>query len=65
MTNGTCVKSSMAPQVYKVFSTHAHEISGWAIIYRLIHSVDPNIGGMNGNIQYNLSTLAFNNGEQI
>ena len=27
MTNGTCVKSSMEPQAYKVFSTHAHEIS--------------------------------------
>ena len=27
MTNNTCVKSSMASQAYKVFSTHAHEIS--------------------------------------
>ena len=28
ITNDTCVKSSMAPQAYKVVSTHAHEISG-------------------------------------
>ena len=26
MTNYTCVKSSMAPQTYKVFSTHDHDI---------------------------------------
>ena len=65
MTNDTCVKSSMAPQIYKVVSTHAHEISGWAIISRLLHSLDPNIGGMNGDIQYNIFTLVFNNGEQL
>ena len=27
MTNNTCVKSSIAPQYYKIVSTHAHEIS--------------------------------------
>ena len=37
MTNETCVKYSMAPQAYKVVSTHAHEIPGWTIISRPIH----------------------------
>ena len=37
MTNDTSVKSSMAPQAYKVVSTHAHEISGWTILSRLLH----------------------------
>ena len=32
MTNATCVKSSMAPQAYKVVSTHSHEISVWTIL---------------------------------
>ena len=32
MANNTCVKSSMAPQTYKVVSTHAHEISVWTIL---------------------------------
>ena len=63
MANGTCVKASMLPQAYKVVSTHAHEISGWNILYRLIHSRAPNLGGMNGDVQYDLATLAFNNGE--
>ena len=35
--NYTCVKSFMAPKAYKVFSTHAHEISGWTILSRLLH----------------------------
>ena len=34
MTNDTCVKSSMAPQAYKIVSTHAHEI----ILNIAIHS---------------------------
>ena len=55
----------MAPQAYKVFITHAHEISGWNILSRLIHSRAPHLGGTNGDVQSNLATLAFNNGEQI
>ena len=65
MTNETCVKSFMVPQAYKVVSTHAHEILGWTIISRLIHSCAPHIGGMNGDVQSGLPTLAFNNGEQL
>ena len=55
----------MAPQAYKIFSTHAHDISVWTILSRLIHSRDPNVGGTNGDVQYDLATLAFNNGEQL
>ena len=65
MTNDTCVKSSMAPQAYKVVSTHAHEISGWTILSRLLHSRAPRLGGMNGDVQYDLATLALKNVEQI
>ena len=61
MTNNTWVKSSMAPQVYKVVSTHAHEISGWTILFRFHHLHAPHLGGMNGDVQSNLPTLAFNN----
>ena len=55
----------MAPQAHMVVNTHDYEISGWKIIFRLIHSRDPNIGGMNSDVQYELSNLAFNNGEQL
>ena len=55
----------MAPQSYKVISTHAHEISVWTILSRLLHSRPPHLGGMNGDVQYDLSTLAFKNGEQL
>ena len=65
MTNDTCVKSSMAPQAYKVVSTHAHEIPGWTILSRLLHSCAPHLGGMNGDVQYYLATLNFKNGEQL
>ena len=61
----TCVNSSMAPQAYKVATTHAHEISGWNILFRLLHAWTTHIGGMNGDIQSDLSNLAFNNGEQL
>ena len=62
MTNDTRVNFSMAPQAYKVVSTHAHEISGWKILSRLLHSRDPHIGGMKGDVQSDLATLTFNNG---
>ena len=47
MNNDTCVKSSMAPQAYKFVSTHAHEISGWTILSRLLYSRAPHLGGIN------------------
>ena len=65
MTNDTCVKSSMAPKSYKVVRTHAHKISGWTILSRLLHSRDPHLGVMNGDVQSDLATLAFRNGEQL
>ena len=65
MTNDTCVKPSMTPKAYKVVSTHAHEISGWTILSRLLHSRGPHLGGINGDVQSDLATLAFKNGEQL
>ena len=64
-TNGTCVKYSMAPQAYKVISTHEHEISGWEILTRALHSREPHLGGMNGDVHSDLANLAFNNGEEL
>ena len=57
----------MAPQAYKVVSTNSHEISGRTILSRLIHSRAPHLGGMNGDVQSDLATLAlaFWNGEQL
>ena len=55
----------MAPQAYKVVSTHAHEISGWKNLSRLIHARVSHIGGMNCGVQYDLSTMAFKNGEKL
>ena len=55
----------MAPQAYKVVSTHAHDISGWTILSRLLHSRAPHLGGMNGDVKSDLATLAFRNGEQL
>ena len=47
MTNDTCVKSSMASRAYKVIITPSHEIPGWKILSRLIHSRAPHLGGIN------------------
>ena len=54
----------MLPQSYKVVATHAHEISGWKIISIIIHEWNPNLGGINGDIQSDLATLTFKNREQ-
>ena len=64
LTNYTFVKSSMAPQDYKVVSTHANKILGWTILYRLLYSRAPHLGRMNGDVQSDLATVAFKNGEQ-
>ena len=63
MNNDTSVKYYMAPQAYKVGSTHTHEISGWAILSILLHSRAPHLGGMNGDVQSDLATLDSKNGE--
>ena len=55
----------MAPQSYKIVSTHAHEILGWTILSILLHSRAPNLGVMNGDVKYDIATLAFRNGEQL
>ena len=65
LTNNTGVKSSMSPQAYKVVTTHAHEISGWKILYSFVHAHAPRLGGMNGDVQSDLSIPEFNNGEQL
>ena len=56
-TNDTCVKYFMELQACKVVKTHAHEISGWTILSRLLHACPTNIIGMNGYVQSVLSTL--------
>ena len=64
MTNDICVNYSIAPQAYNVLNTHDHQISGCKILSRLIHSHVPNVGGIDGDVQYYLTTLSFNNREQ-
>ena len=61
----TSIKYSMAPQVYKFFTTHAHKILVWTILPRLLHAIYHNIGGMNGDVRSELSTLVFSKGEQL
>ena len=65
LNNDTCIKSSMAHQAYKVVKNHAHEISVWTTLSRIIHARATNIGGMDGYDQSDLSTLAFKNVEQL
>ena len=55
----------MVPQAHNVVNTHAHKISGWKILSRMIHSRSPHLEGMNGDVQSDLDTLPFNNGEQL
>ena len=55
----------MAPQAYKVVSTHDHEISGWTILSIILHSHVNHIAGMNVDVQSDLATLDFKNGEQL
>ena len=55
----------MAPQAYKVVKNHDHDISVWKILSRLLHSRSPYLGVMNGDVKSELSTMAFNNREQL
>ena len=59
LTNDTSIKYSMETQDYKIVNTHAHEISWWEILSRLIHLHAPNFVGMNGNVQSDLTTPEF------
>ena len=55
----------MATQNYTVVTTHPYEISGWIILFRLIHVQFFDIEVMKGYVYYDLSKLAFNAVEQI
>ena len=55
----------MAPQANKSISNHAHEISVWTILSRLLHLYAPHLGGMNGDVYSYLATLSFMNGEHL
>ena len=55
----------MSPQSYNVANAHAHEISVWKILSRLLHSRDLHLGGINGDFQSDLSTLKLNNVEKL
>ena len=65
LTDGTRAKYLMAPQTYKVVNNHAHEISVWEILSRLLHVRAPHLVGINGYVQSDLDTLAFKNGEKL
>ena len=51
MTNDTCVKSSMATKSYKAVRTNDHEISGYNIFSRLLHSRGTHLGGTDGDVR--------------
>ena len=55
----------MEPQAHKDVNAHAHEISGQKSISSIIHVCAPHLGGMNGDVQSDLVTLEFKNGEQL
>ena len=55
----------MVPQAYKFVNTHAHEISRWEIISIILNVRTPHRGWIYGDIQSDLSTPSFKNGEQI
>ena len=55
----------MAPQTKNEISTHAHEVSVWTILSILLNEGAPHLGVTNGNIQTDLVTLTFKQGEQL
>ena len=65
LTNNNCINYSMVPEEYKVVNNHAHKISVWKILSRLIHSRALYLVGMNGNVQSDLATMPLKNGEQL
>ena len=58
LMNISQIKSSMAPQAYSIITNHDHEVSGWIILYIIIHKRETFIGETNGDVQYDLATLA-------
>ena len=65
LTNENRIKSSTEDQVYKVVTTHAHEISGCKIISILLHAQEPHLGVMDCDIHYELSTLELKQEEKL
>ena len=55
----------MGTQSYKFAITHAHAISGWTILSKLLHAQSPYIGVLNGTVRSELYTLAFKKRYQL
>ena len=55
----------MVPLACKVVSTYSHDVSVWTIIYRLLHVIEPHLGGINDDIQHELDTLKSNQGDKV
>ena len=52
----------METHAYKVVINHTNEISRWTILYKILRAHAPNLGGMSGDVQYDLSTLELKKG---
>ena len=65
LTNKTCTNYFKDPQAYKIVNIHAHEVSRYIILFRLIHEISPHIGLISGDVQSNLATLGFKWLEQL
>ena len=59
LTNENFIKYPMAPQAYNIVITHANNILRCTILSIIIYDRDPHLGGMNGDVQSNFSTLSF------
>ena len=55
----------MAPQSYKVVNIHAHVISEWTTLFRLLHARAFHLGGMHGDVQSDIATPELKNGEKL
>ena len=55
----------MEPQTYKFITTHYHEVSWWNILSRILHERETHLGVINGDVQYDLDTLAFKQVEKL
>ena len=55
----------MVPQAYKTLNSRDYKISGYILLSRVIHVRAPTVGYINGDVQSDISTLTFNNKEQL
>ena len=65
LTDTKLISPKLAPLAHRVITTERHETDGWTLLYRLICSRNPLLGGKGDDVISEITNLKITNGDDI